>query len=126
MAMRAGSGDELLVRDGHVGDEDREGVIVESTGRRSRGALSVRGGGEAISARRIGNVPAWVFHGAKDPVVPLKRSEDMVEALKRVNKEVKFTVYPDAQHDSWTETYNNPELYEWLLAQKRGVADAAK
>ncbi len=88
--------------------------------------VPICGGGEAISARRIGNVPAWVFHGAKDPVVPLKRSEDMVEAFKRVSKEVKFTVYPDAKHDSWTETYNNPELYEWLLAQKRGVADAAK
>lgn len=21
--------------------------------------------------------------------------------------------------DSWTETYNNPQLYEWLLQQKR-------
>jgi len=30
-----------------------------------------------------------------------------------------LTVYPDAGHDSWTETYNNPEFYDWLLAQKR-------
>jgi predicted peptidase len=43
----------------------------------------------------------------------------MVEALKRVNEQVKFTVYPEALHDSWTATYDNPELYEWLLAQKR-------
>ena len=32
---------------------------------------------------------------------------------------VKFTVYPEAGHDSWTESYANPELYEWLLQQKR-------
>lgn len=77
------------------------------------------GGGETIIARRLAKVPVWVFHGAKDPIVPLKRSEDMVDALKKINDRVKFTVYPDAQHDSWTVTYENPEFYEWLLAQKR-------
>ena len=45
----------------------------------------------------------------------------MVDALKSANAPgVKFTIYPDAGHDSWTETYNNPELYEWFLAHKRG------
>lgn len=83
------------------------------------------GGGEVYSTRALGQMPTWVFHGAKDPVVPLKRSEDMVEALKRVNKEVKFTVYPEALHDSWTETYNNPELYTWLLEHKRAGAESA-
>jgi len=64
-------------------------------------------------------MPAWVFHGAKDPVVPLSMSEDMVNALKKHNKGVKFTVYPEAEHDSWTETYDNPDLYTWFLEQKR-------
>ena len=43
----------------------------------------------------------------------------MVDALKKAGHEVKFTVYPDAGHDSWTKTYNNPELYKWFLAHKR-------
>jgi predicted peptidase len=77
------------------------------------------GGGDPIAARRVGQVPVWVFHGAKDPVVPLERSEKMVEAMKRFGGNVKFTVYPEAGHDAWTETYANPELYEWLLQQKR-------
>jgi predicted peptidase len=34
---------------------------------------------------------------------------------------VKFTIYPEAGHDSWTEAYDNPELYQWLLQQKRGA-----
>ena len=46
-------------------------------------------------------------------------SEKMVEALKKAGGNVKFTVYPEAGHDSWTEAYNNPELYKWLLEQKR-------
>lgn len=61
------------------------------------------------------NTPVWVFHGAKDNVVPLSESESMVEALQAIGGNVKLTVYPDADHDSWTETYANPELYEWLL-----------
>ncbi len=77
------------------------------------------GGGEALSARRLTDLPVWTFHGAKDPVVPLRRSEEMVDALKKLNGEVKLTVYPEAGHDSWTATYDNPEVYEWLLQQKR-------
>jgi predicted peptidase len=77
------------------------------------------GGGEPILARLISPVPAWVFHGAKDSLVPLERSQQMVDAMRRAGGEVKFTVYPEAGHDSWTETYANPELYEWLLEQKR-------
>jgi len=61
------------------------------------------------------HIPIWVFHGAKDMVVPLSASEQMVEKLKSCNAYVKFTIYPEANHDSWTETYNNDELYSWFL-----------
>ncbi len=77
------------------------------------------GGGEPFLASRLKNVPAWIFHGAKDPVVPLKRSQEMVEAIKKAGGIVKFTVYPEAGHDSWTATYANPQLYQWLLAQRK-------
>ncbi len=62
--------------------------------------------------------PVWVFHGAKDSTVPLEESQRMVDALKRYGGKPKFTIYPDANHDSWTETYNNPKLYEWFLSHK--------
>jgi hypothetical protein len=46
----------------------------------------------------------------------LEESEKMVTAYKRIgNTNVELTVYPEATHDSWTETYNNPKLYEWFL-----------
>jgi predicted peptidase len=86
------------------------------------------GGGEYIDAllasrtkaAALRSLPVWAFHGAKDQVVPLEESERMVKALKKVGcKDVKLTVYPEANHNSWTETYNNPELYEWLLKQAR-------
>ncbi|MBI3861866.1 MAG: dienelactone hydrolase family protein [Planctomycetia bacterium] len=77
------------------------------------------GGGETYWARQIARLPVWAFHGAKDEGVPVERSESMVEALRKRCGNPKLTVYPDAEHDSWTETYENPELYQWLLAQKR-------
>lgn len=81
--------------------------------------VPICGGGDPMFARRISHVAVWVFHGAKDPTVPLERSEKMVEALKRAKGNVKFTVYPEAGHDSWTDAYNDPELHKWLLQQKR-------
>jgi predicted peptidase len=78
------------------------------------------GGGNPAEARKIRDLPVWVFHGAKDTGVPPVRSEEMVQALKEAGaKQVKYTLYPDAGHDSWTETYNNPDVYEWLLSHKR-------
>ena len=81
--------------------------------------VPICGGGNPADAGRLKGLPIWVFHGAKDPVVPIARSVAMVKALKDAGSEVKFTVYPEAGHDSWTETYDNPELYKWLLEQKR-------
>ncbi len=77
------------------------------------------GGGNAYSVCVIKDLPIWNFHGAKDPVVPLARSQEMVDALQRCSGDVRFTIYPDAGHDAWTETYDNPALYEWLLAHRR-------
>ena len=70
-------------------------------------------------AFRLKDVPVWAFHGAKDSVVPLKQSEEMVKAIKARGGDAKLTVYPDAGHDSWTETYNNKELYDWFLKHSK-------
>jgi len=75
--------------------------------------------GSIEHAPQLKDIPSWVFHGAKDPYVPAAHAEEMASALKKAGGNVKFTVYPDAGHDAWTITYKNPELYEWLLKQKR-------
>ncbi len=81
------------------------------------------GGGEPFLTRFLRDLPVWVFHGAKDFVIPIDRSQEMVDALKKRKGNVKFTIYPDAGHDAWTETYDNPEFFEWMLEQKRGSND---
>ena len=77
------------------------------------------GGGEPIATRKLKDMPVWVFHGAKDEAVPIERSQVMVDALKKRGGNVKFTIYPEADHDSWTATYNNPELYKWFLEHRK-------
>ncbi len=67
--------------------------------------------------KKLVNTPIWVFHGEKDDVVPIEESEKIVNFLKEENGKVKFTKYPNLKHDSWTITYDNPELYNWLLKQ---------
>ena len=79
----------------------------------------VCGGGHFFRVPKMKDVPVWVFHGAKDDVVPLAKSEELVRALEACDGNVRFTVYPDAQHDSWTPTYDNPDLYQWLLTHRR-------
>lgn len=80
----------------------------------------VCGGGDPRWAPRLANMPTWIFHGELDDVVPIAHSERMVEALEAVGAPVGFTRYPDAKHDSWTRTYDDPALYDWLLHQRLG------
>jgi len=83
--------------------------------------VPICGGGNPADADKLKGIPIWVFHGAEDKTVKLENSTKMVDALKAVGSDVKFTIYPGVGHDSWTETYANPELYDWLFAQKRAA-----
>src|SRR5665213_121793 len=83
------------------------------------------GGGDFITPlladkSQLVSLPIWAFQGGKDPVVPPEESERMVNYLKKLGThEVKLTIYPESQHDCWTQTYANPELFEWFLQHSR-------
>jgi len=93
--------------------------IAQTYPHRFAAIIPVCGGGDFLNVCIIKHLPVWVFHGSLDKVVSIQESERMVNALKRCGGNVKFTVYPEAKHDSWTETYNNPAVYEWMLKQKK-------
>jgi predicted peptidase len=78
------------------------------------------GGGDPARVGAIRHLPVWAFHGVRDPIVPLQRSVEMVEALRQCGGNVRCTVYPEAGHDAWTAIYATPELYTWFLAHTRG------
>ena len=86
-------------------------------------AVPICGGGLWLGIDAARDVPVWNFHGAMDNVVPIEMSVGMVRALRNAGGDVRFTVYPDAGHDSWSETYANPEVYEWLLSHRLSDRD---
>jgi predicted peptidase len=65
------------------------------------------------------HIPVWIFHGAKDLLIPVAESQHMEAALKSLDADVRLTVYPDADHDAWTLAYDEPELYLWFLRHYR-------
>lgn len=68
-----------------------------------------------LTANILKDTPAWVFHGGMDEIIPVVFSENLVKALQEQGANARLTIYPDAGHDAWTETYLNPELYGWFL-----------
>ena len=100
---------------GGYGTWDLAGTFPE----RFAAAAPVCGGGDPARAGAMKDLPLWVFHGEKDWVVPVEKSREMVDALKKVNGKVKFTMYPDTGHDAWTPAYSNPALYQWFLEHRK-------
>jgi predicted peptidase len=86
-------------------------------------AIPICGGAgiNVVKFAPLKDMPIWIFHGGSDPTVPVAYSEMAKKWFDR-NKapNVKLTIYPEALHDSWTQTYDNPEVWKWLFEQKRG------
>lgn len=70
-------------------------------------------------AETLRDVPTWIFHGGKDTAINYRESTKMANALYKVGNNARLTIYPEAGHDSWTKTYNNPQLYEWFLSHQK-------
>ncbi|HUI70248.1 MAG TPA: prolyl oligopeptidase family serine peptidase [Spirochaetia bacterium] len=79
----------------------------------------IAGWGDTNGAKALKNTPTWVFHGAKDTNVPPGESSSMVEALRKEGAKVRFTLYPDLDHECWMLTYQNDKLYDWFLQHRR-------
>eukprot|EP01117_Protostelium_nocturnum_P002234 TRINITY_DN12882_c0_g1_i1.p1 TRINITY_DN12882_c0_g1~~TRINITY_DN12882_c0_g1_i1.p1 ORF type:complete len:282 (-),score=20.50 TRINITY_DN12882_c0_g1_i1:34-879(-) len=77
------------------------------------------GGSKDTDIGKIKDIPQWIFHGEEDNIVPINRSEKMEYALKKEGgKEIRFTRFPNTNHDSWTQAYNDIELWKWLLNKR--------
>ena len=67
------------------------------------------------------DLPMKIFHGGNDDIVSPMNSIEIYQEIKKVNKNVELTIFPDDNHNSWDSTYSNPKLYEWMLAQKKNI-----
>ena len=74
------------------------------------------GGGMYWNASRI-KIPVWAFHGKDDLTVFCEESRKMVNAVNSNGGNAKLTEYDGTGHNCWDKTYNDPEIYRWLLAE---------
>ena len=82
-------------------------------------AAPICGGGDPAYAAKFKDTPVWAFHGAADPVVIPDRSRMMIKALEDAGGRPIYTEYEGVGHDSWTATFDNRLLWDWLFAQHR-------
>ena len=83
-------------------------------------AIPVCGGGDPRQAEKFKDIPIRVFHGSADGVVLPAFSKLVVEALKKAgSQKVKYTEYAGVGHNSWTETFQNQDVLNWLFQQNR-------
>ena len=83
-------------------------------------ALPICGGGDVNHYdKRVAKVPFWIFHGDADAVVNPQLSRDMVEKLKSLKAEVKYSEYPGVNHDSWKNAFAEPNYLNWMLSHKK-------
>lgn len=67
----------------------------------------------------IKNLPVWAVHGADDHVVPLVKGQKAAEAFKQAGADVRFSILAGHDHDVWTDTYSDPQFYDWFLQYQK-------
>ena len=82
-------------------------------------AVPICGGGDPAFAPALKDLPIWIFHGGADPVIKAPRSREMEAAIKAAGGNVKYREYPGVEHDSWTQTYADPDVLKWMFEQRR-------
>jgi len=83
-------------------------------------AFAICGGDNTRNAKIYAKkVPLWIFHGAKDEVVPADHSIIMVNAIKAEGGNPRFTLYPNDNHNSWDDAFAEPGLMPWLFSHTK-------
>ncbi len=72
-----------------------------------------------VQASQYKDLPMKLFHGGNDDLVSPMNSIEFYQEIKKVNKNIELTIFPDDNHNSWDSTYSNPKLYEWMLSQRK-------
>jgi predicted peptidase len=94
--------------------------LAERMPKRFAAAVPICGGGDDMKSDRLVGLPLWAWHGDADPAVPVERSRQMIEAIKKAGGNAKYTELPGVGHDSWTKAYTDPQgAIPWMFEQRR-------
>jgi len=82
-------------------------------------AFPICGGANPAIAKKLKRPAWWIFHGLKDNVVDPEFSKQMAAALEKVGADVKLTLYPEANHNSWDPAFAEKNLLSWLFSKTK-------
>ncbi len=82
-------------------------------------AFPICGGANPEIAKKLKQPAWWIFHGLKDNVVDPEFSKQMAAALEKVGADVKLTLYPEANHNSWDLAFAEKNLLSWLFSKTK-------
>lgn len=83
-------------------------------------AVPICGGGDETAIdSTIAAIPVWAFHGAKDDVVNVSRTRNMIAAFKNKGGNPKYTEFETLGHNSWNDAIAEPDLLQWLFSQRK-------
>lgn len=70
-------------------------------------------------ARYKGKTAIRLYHGADDRVVEPQNSRDAFQILLKNGTKVSYKEYPGVEHNSWDNTFAEPDYLSWMFEQKR-------
>lgn len=94
-------------------------VMVGRPGFFAAAAPVCAGGDARMVTDAAARYPVWAFHSDDDHLVPVAQARELVKAWRAHGGTAKYTEYTGLKHSSWKRAYIDPELLDWLFAQKR-------
>lgn len=80
-------------------------------------AMALCGGCTAKTYEGLGQVPLWIVHGTADRDVPVSRSREVVEWLRKRHQDslLIYSELPGINHGAPARLFYQKETYNWLL-----------
>ena len=66
----------------------------------------------------LAQVPLWILHGKADTLAPVADTEELVRGIEAAGGQPRLDILPERDHFI-LDIYDRPEIYEWLMKQKR-------
>lgn len=85
-------------------------------------AVALCGGGNTSDACNLSQIPFWIQHGTADEAVPVSKSREMVQAIKKCNNKGENLIYTEikgANHGALERIFRTDEMYDWLFSKMK-------
>jgi pimeloyl-ACP methyl ester carboxylesterase len=75
--------------------------------------------GTELLAPNALDLPIRLFHGDRDPIVPVESSRTWQRRLLDAGVPADYVEYPGVRHDAWNIAYRNGAIFDWFAKFRR-------